>query len=151
MKRILGLDLGTTSIGWAIVDEAEKENEKSKIIKTGVRVVPLSTDEENDFKKGKSITINADRTLKRGARRNKFRYQLRRKDLIKSLKKAGIINEDTILTENNKNTTHETYRLRAKAPNEKIEKDELARVLLMINKNEVIKVVEKLIIKKKAS
>lgn len=31
MKRILGLDLGTTSIGWALVEEAEKET--SKIIK----------------------------------------------------------------------------------------------------------------------
>ena len=40
-KTILGLDLGTTSIGWAIV----KEGEKSEIIKTGVRVIPLSTDE----------------------------------------------------------------------------------------------------------
>ena len=134
MKRILGLDLGTTSIGWAIVDEAENKNEKSKIIKTGVRVVPLSTDEKNDFKKGNSITINADRTLKRGARRNKIRYQLRRKDLIKTLIQAGIINNQTILTETDKNSTHETYHIRAKAVTERIEKDELARVLLMINK-----------------
>ena len=29
MKKILGLDLGTTSIGWALVNEAENENEKS--------------------------------------------------------------------------------------------------------------------------
>ena len=27
MKKILGLDLGTTSIGWAFVNEAENENE----------------------------------------------------------------------------------------------------------------------------
>ena len=69
-KRILGLDLGTTSIGWAMVNEAENDAEKSEIIKAGVRLVPLTSDESTDFSKGKAITINADRTLKRGARRN---------------------------------------------------------------------------------
>ncbi len=134
MKRILGLDLGTTSIGWAYVNEAENENEQSSIIKTGVRVVPLSTDEENDFKKGNSITINADRTLKRGARRNKFRYQLRRKVLIEELKIIGFINDDTKLAETGNNSTHELLNLRNKAVTEKVEKDEFVRILLAINK-----------------
>ena len=39
MKKILGLDLGTNSIGWAVVNEAEKEGEKSSIMKLGVRVI----------------------------------------------------------------------------------------------------------------
>lgn len=134
MKRILGLDLGTTSIGWAFVKEAENENEKSSIINTGVRVVPISTDEENDFKKGNSITINADRTLKRGARRNKFRYQLRRKALIDELKLINFINEKTKLTETGKNSSHELLSLRNNAVSEKLKKDEFARVLLSINK-----------------
>jgi len=134
MKRILGLDLGTTSIGWAIVDEAEKESEQSSIIKTGVRVVPLSTDEQINFEKGQSITINANRTEKRGGRRNKFRFKLRRKALIKALKKNGFIKNATILTEDDKNSTHKTYEFRAKAVHKKIEKEQLVRVLLMINK-----------------
>ena len=33
MKKILGLDLGTTSIGWAIVNEADNDKERSEIIK----------------------------------------------------------------------------------------------------------------------
>ena len=33
MKRVLGLDLGTSSVGWAVVDQAENENEESQIIK----------------------------------------------------------------------------------------------------------------------
>ncbi len=77
MKKILGLDLGTTSIGWAFVNEDENKD-NSKIIDVGVRVIPLTTDEQLNFEKGKSITTNADRTLKRGARRNLDRYQLRR-------------------------------------------------------------------------
>ena len=31
MKKILGLDLGTTSIGWALVNEKENDNEKSEM------------------------------------------------------------------------------------------------------------------------
>ena len=38
MKKILGLDLGTTSIGWALVNEKENDNEKSEIIRLGVRI-----------------------------------------------------------------------------------------------------------------
>ncbi|MDX1652980.1 MAG: type II CRISPR RNA-guided endonuclease Cas9 [Brumimicrobium sp.] len=132
MKKILGLDLGTTSIGWAYVHEAENDTEVSSIIKTGVRVVPLSTDEENDFKKGKSITINADRTLKRGMRRNKYRFKMRRADLINELKNIDFISDETVLTETD--STHDTIRLRAEAVHKKIEKDQFARLLLMINK-----------------
>ena len=82
MKKILGLDLGTNSIGWAVVNEAETTNEQSSIIRLGVRVNPLTTDEINNFEKGKSITTNADRTLKRSMRRNLQRYKLRRANLI---------------------------------------------------------------------
>lgn len=134
MKKILGLDLGTTSIGWAFVNEAENEMEKGEIVQAGVRVVPLSTDEQNDFKKGNSITTNASRTEKRGARRNKFRYQLRRKQLINVLNEIGFINETSELTETGRASTFETYRIRAKAVTEKITQEEFARVLLAINK-----------------
>lgn len=64
MKRILGLDLGTNSIGWALVNEAETDEEVSSIIRLGVRVNPLTVDETQNFEKGKSITTNAERTLK---------------------------------------------------------------------------------------
>lgn len=134
MKKILGLDLGTNSIGWAVVNEAENEDEKSSIVKLGVRVNPLTVDELTNFEKGKSITTNADRTLKRSARRNLQRYKLRRENLITTLKENGFINSDSILTENGNRTTFETYRLRAKAATESVSLEEFARVLLMINK-----------------
>ncbi len=62
MKKILGLDLGTNSIGWALVNEAENKNEQSEIIKLGVRVNPLTVDEKTNFEKGKPLSTNADRT-----------------------------------------------------------------------------------------
>ena len=134
MKKILGLDLGTTSIGWALVNEAETSDEKSSIIKLGVRVNPLTVDELTNFEKGKSITTNADRTMKRSMRRNLQRYKLRRDNLIEILKGNGFIPNDAILSENGNRTTFETYHSRAKAATEKISLEELARVLLMINK-----------------
>ena len=134
MKKILGLDLGTNSIGWAVVNEAETADETSSIIKLGVRVNPLSVDEASNFEKGKSITTNADRTLKRSARRNLQRYKQRRELLVKIFINNGFIDDDTILSEHGNRTTFETYRLRAKAVGEEISLEEFARVLLMINK-----------------
>ena len=133
-KKILGLDIGTTSIGWALVNEAENENEKSSIIKLGVRLVPLTTDEKNEFEKGKPASTNANRTLKRSARRNLSRYKLRRDSLLNCLKENHIINDDSILTENGENTTFQTLELRSKAVNNKITLDEFARILITINK-----------------
>ncbi|MBQ3771788.1 MAG: type II CRISPR RNA-guided endonuclease Cas9, partial [Bacteroidaceae bacterium] len=134
MKKILGLDLGTNSIGWAVVNEAENADERSSIVKLGVRVNPLTVDELTNFEKGKSITTNADRTLKRSMRRNLQRYKLRRERLIYILKTNGFISDDTILSENGNRTTFETYRLRAKAATGEISLTDFARVLLMINK-----------------
>ncbi len=134
MKKILGLDLGTASIGWALVNEAENESEQSSIIKLGVRVNPLTSDEQSDFEKGKPLSVNASRTLKRGARRNLQRFKLRRTSLIEILKSNGFISDTTLLTEQGSKSTHETCRLRALAASEKITKSEFARVLLAINK-----------------
>lgn len=145
MKKILGLDLGTNSIGWAVVNEAETADEQSSIVKLGVRTISYdnfvstetgkeSKDPVKDFSGGKGISCNAGRTMKRSARRNLQRYKLRREHLIEILKNNGFISDNTILSENGNRTTFETYRLRAKAAIEEISLEEFARVLLMINK-----------------
>ena len=134
MKKILGLDIGTNSIGWAFVHESEKKEEESEIVKIGVRVVPLTTDENKNFTEGKSITTNASRTQKRHARRNKERYKMRRKALKTLLVTEGWITDETPLDEQFENSKHSTYAVRAKAVTEKIRLEDLAKVLLMINK-----------------
>ncbi|HRX28371.1 MAG TPA: type II CRISPR RNA-guided endonuclease Cas9 [Saprospiraceae bacterium] len=134
MKRILGLDLGTNSIGWALVEENTKNPQENRIIKLGVRVNPLTVDEQTNFEKGKPITTNASRTLARSARRNLQRFKLRREHLMEILKKNKIVADESLFAESGKNTTFETQRLRAKSASERIELDELARVLLLINK-----------------
>lgn len=134
MKKILGLDLGASSIGWAMIHEAESDQEQSSIQKMGVRVNPLTVDEMQNFEKGKSITTNASRTLKRSMRRNLQRYKLRRDALIKVLKSKGFISESTLLAEAGNRSTFDTYKLRSKAVTMEISLEELARVLLLINK-----------------
>lgn len=134
MKKILGLDLGTNSIGWAVVKEAETNEEKSDINGIGVRSIPMAPEEKDNIEKGKAFELNAARRMKRGARRNLQRYKLRRNCLVSMLKEQGWINDDTCLYENGKNTTFETYRIRSKAAVEEISLEELSRVLLAINK-----------------
>lgn len=134
MKKIVGLDLGTNSIGWAFVNEAESSEEKSSIIKIGVRVNLLTTDEQKNFEQGKSITTNAARTLKRSMRRNLQRYKLRRDALKEMLIARNFITGCDILSEEGNKSTFETYRLRAKAVNKEVSLSELARILFMINK-----------------
>ncbi len=50
MKRILGLDLGTNSIGWALVDL-----ENYKIEGVGSRIIPMTQDVLDTFSGGKSL------------------------------------------------------------------------------------------------
>ena len=146
MKKILGLDLGVGSVGWALVNEAENNEEKSSIIKLGVRVINYDNFVSSDtgkevkgdpgdfFSRGKGVSPNKGRTDSRSIRRNLQRYKLRREELVKILKEAGFITDETILSEQGNRTTFETYLLRAKAATERISLEELARVLLMINK-----------------
>lgn len=147
MKKILGLDLGTTSIGWALVKEGETP-ENSSIIKLGTRIIQYdnfskvdktgkvteSKDPEGDFNAGRGLSPNADRTSKRGARRTLNRYQLRRENLLEILKDNKIIGSDFVYAENAPNSTFSSYRIRANAAESEISLTDFAKVLLMINK-----------------
>lgn len=144
-KNILGLDLGVSSIGWAVVQEDSKNPENNKIIKLGVRITTFdnfvstktgkeSKEPEKDFKGGKGISPNAGRTLARSARRNLQRFKLRRVNLTDVLKKNNILKETDLLTEVGKNSTFQTQEIRAISAKQKIELSEFARVLLLINK-----------------
>lgn len=78
MKKILGLDLGTNSIGWALV-EIDYENKLLKIIGLGSRIIPMDGQEFSKFNAGQKITSAAgNRTILHRARITKERYLLRR-------------------------------------------------------------------------
>lgn len=75
-KTILGLDLGTNSIGWALI-----EKERQQIIGLGSRIIPMSQDVLGKFDSGISISQTAERTGFRGVRRLRERNLLRRERL----------------------------------------------------------------------
>src|SRR5690554_6573527 len=77
-KNILGLDLGTNSIGWALI-EVDHQNKNVKIIGLGSRILPMDAGEIGDFERsGKIKSTAAQRSEKRGPRRLNERYLLRR-------------------------------------------------------------------------
>lgn len=135
MKRVLGLDLGSTSIGWAVIEEHSEEIiddktplSKDTILGLGSRIIPLNPDESTQFSKGQALTKNADRTAKRTQRKGYDRYQLRRSLLLDKLSSLGMYSGTTL-----KCNKLELWGLRAKAVNEQISLLELGRVLCHIN------------------
>lgn len=80
MKNILGLDLGTNSIGWALIKQ-DFENKQGEILGMGSRIIPMSQDILGDFGKGNSVSQTAERTRYRSVRRLRERFLLRRERL----------------------------------------------------------------------
>lgn len=78
MKTILGLDLGTNSIGWALV-EIDHENKIVKILGLGSRILTMDAAEIAKFESGaKTESGAAKRTTQRSPRKLNERYLLRR-------------------------------------------------------------------------
>ena len=83
-KHILGLDLGTNSIGWAVINASKNEEDKEQldgINCDGVRIIPMDAAVLGDFDKGNSKSQTADRTQYRSMRRLYERGKLRRERL----------------------------------------------------------------------
>lgn len=91
MKKILGLDLGTNSIGWALVN-TDENGKPCSIAGMGSRIIPMGTDKQ-DYEKGVGITKNANRREKRTARKGNKRYKLRRNKLLFILNELGMLPE----------------------------------------------------------
>ncbi|MGE8555855.1 MAG: type II CRISPR RNA-guided endonuclease Cas9 [Chryseobacterium jejuense] len=92
MKNILGLDLGTNSIGWALIKNSF-DNKQGSILGMGTRVLPMSQDILGDFGKGNSVSQTAARTGYRGVRRLRERFLLRRERLHRVLNILGFLPE----------------------------------------------------------
>lgn len=144
MKRVLGIDAGSSSLGWAIIEENNEEvtsdnssSLKDKIVAIGSRIIPLSTDESTQFSKGQALTKNADRTAKRTQRKGYDRYQLRRMLLLNKLSQLGMYNGNTL-----KLSKLEIWGIRAKAVVEQVSLLELGRVLCHINQKRGYRIIK---------
>jgi len=92
MKKILGLDLGSNSIGWSLV-EIDHSIKAGKIIDAGVRIIPMDNEALGKFDKGQTVSQTAERTNNRGTRRLLERKKLRRERLIRVLNKLDWLTE----------------------------------------------------------
>jgi len=92
MKKILGLDLGTNSIGWALVQQ-DFEKKEGTIDGLGSRIVPMDQAQLSDFGKGNTVSQTAQRTGYRGIRRLYQRDNLRRERLHRVLNILGFLPE----------------------------------------------------------
>ena len=141
MAKILGLDLGTNSIGWAIRDTNKGGNQ---IIDTNVIVFPQGVGEE----KGVEFSLASERTKHRASRKLYKRRKKRKTDLLKLLIENGfcpLTNDELLIWavykkgQEMKYPTHHfefsewlkinPYEVRAKAVQDIVSKQELGRAL----------------------
>jgi len=126
MKKILGLDIGVSSVGLAIVTD---DNGTKAIENLSVRIIPEDPDFHGKFYSGNTASKNEGRTEKRGIRRNNQRFKLRRDKLYKTLRDHNMFPEEQLFNL----SARELYGLRAKAAIERISLQELGRVLILLN------------------
>ncbi|MCU0445497.1 MAG: type II CRISPR RNA-guided endonuclease Cas9 [Microscillaceae bacterium] len=120
---ILGLDIGTSSIGWCLVDEATEKilGTGSVIFQEGVNRSPL----------GKEESRNASRRTAKQIRRQLIRKKRRKILLIKSLQAINWCPSNETELDNWRKL--KPYELRAKALREPLNLYELGRVLYHLN------------------
>ena len=128
MKKILGLDLGTTSIGWAIIS-VDEDNSPQSVLGIGSRIIPLSVDDATEFSHGNVISKNAKRTQRRTLRKSYDRYQQRRENLTKELKGMNMLPDEYLI----KLPAIDLWNLRARSVKERVSLSELGRILYHIN------------------
>jgi CRISPR-associated endonuclease Csn1 len=143
-KTVLGLDLGTNSIGWALVNG-------DSIKGIGSRIIPMGAEVMN-FEKGLAQTKNADRRTARSIRRMGKRYKARRNKLLYILNELEMlpnqfqfstafdkptkiqkINLLPIKEKTKQLTAKELLELKVKALYEKIELTELGKLIFTYN------------------
>jgi len=120
MKYRLGLDLGTNSIGWALISLSAK-NEPCELVDTGTRIFS----DGREPKTGEPLAL-ARRTA-RSIRRNLRRRKARRKALFRLLQRDGLFPAN--IGEARLQKALDPYRLRVKALDEKLAPFELGRAL----------------------
>lgn len=67
--KVLGLDLGTASIGWAVIDTNVENPNDIQLLGNGSRIIQYDNNEASDFSAGKGETPCTQRTFRRTARK----------------------------------------------------------------------------------
>ncbi len=126
IKKILGLDIGVSSVGLSVVIDNEGQKEIKEL---AVRIVPEDPNFHGKFYSGNTASKNLSRTTDRGIRRNNQRFKQRRDVLYNTLKEQQMYPTDILFNL----PALELYGLRAKAVTDKISLQQLGRVLILLN------------------
>ncbi|MGU3377028.1 type II CRISPR RNA-guided endonuclease Cas9 [Chryseobacterium sp. M5A1_1a] len=126
MRLIIGLDVGVSSVGVAIIQE---ENNKKEIKELAVRIVPEDPNFQGKFYSGNTASKNLPRTTARGIRRGYQRTKLRKSKLYTFLKKFNMYPDEYLI----KLDELSLYKLRDDSLKRKLSLQELGRVLMLLN------------------
>ena len=131
MKTVLGLDVGTNSIGWAYLEEGSYSNNRinGHLLDCGVRIFPQAIEKKTPTPK------NAKRRQARLMRRVIQRRARRKRRLENYLVSKGWLPSDitdSVHRERMLNKIGDPYALRAQAVVQALSKHELGRVILHI-------------------
>lgn len=126
--KILGFDIGVSSIGWAFVED-------NKLQDCGVRIFTQAENPKN--KESLALPRRNARSTRRRLNRRSARMRAMKHILSNEfgLKYEDYIAEDGVLPKAFKGKLISPYELRYKAINEALSKEELARVILHITKH----------------
>lgn len=124
MRYRLALDLGSTSLGWAMV-RLDSKNTPCAVIKAGVRIF---SDGRNP-KDGSSLAVT--RREARAMRRRRDRLLKRKARMMNTLIKHGLFPKDEDLRKQLE--LQDPFELRAKGLDQALQPEEFARALFHIN------------------
>ncbi|MGB7210066.1 MAG: type II CRISPR RNA-guided endonuclease Cas9 [Pyrinomonadaceae bacterium] len=127
---VLGLDLGVTSAGWALIRTIKENGEivRHEIVKTGVRIFPATVEAKTAAPK------NLERRTSRGARRLLRRKRQRRQQIKTILAANGLLPQLDGNSESKFDSLGNPYELRASGIGTKLEPFEIGRAIFHIAK-----------------
>ncbi|MCC6547729.1 type II CRISPR RNA-guided endonuclease Cas9 [Candidatus Sumerlaeota bacterium] len=126
MNFSLGLDLGPTSIGWAVVENPESAT--PKLVRAGVRIFPEGVDRD---KKGLEVSKMTARREARQMRRQHDRRNRRKSWLPELLAQCSLYPKDTL--PRLRLLRMSPWQLRAKGLDHPLTAEEFGRVMIHLN------------------
>lgn len=126
MKIIIGLDVGVSSVGVAVIQE---ENNKKEIKELAVRIIPEDPNFHGKFYSGNTASKNLPRTTSRGIRRGYQRTKLRKSKLYTFLRELNMYSDENLIRLDELSL----YKLRNDSLERKLSLQEIGRVLIHLN------------------
>jgi hypothetical protein len=140
--KTLGLDLGTNSLGWAIIETQGEPgaNDEGHIVASGVRIFSQSEMAGRDPQSKASLAVA--RREARGMRRRRDRYLKRRQRLLALLTAHGLMPDDdkarqALVRDHDDgkggDLSNSVYALRARALDKALTPHEIGRAIFLLN------------------